>query len=243
MYQGRKNMLGKFYGIGVGPGAPDLLTIRAVNVLQTVDVVCIPSSSANNDSVALKAAGSYIPETTPLIEISTPMTRDLAVLEREWQTGAEKIAAILREGKDAAFISIGDAMLFSTYTYLLAKVRTILPEVRIESIPGITSFAAAAACLNMALAEGSEKLAIIPAVDDPNELRDILEQTPNVVLLKVAGKFEKIVDVLSDMGLKKSAVFVSKVGYPDQKIVYDLDSIRGCKQDYLSLILVKREGL
>lgn len=236
-------MIGKFYGVGVGPGAPDLLTIRAAGVLKTVDVVCLPRSSADNDSVAFKVAGPHIPVTAELVEISTPMTRDKTILENEWRQGAVKIADYLRQGKNVAFITIGDAMLFSTYTYLLKQVKQIIPEVEVESIPGVTSFAAAAAHLDIALAEGTEKLAIIPAVDEPADLRPILEQFPNAVLMKVAGKYDEIVDILDEMGLKDKAAFISKVGYPDQFTTFDLDSVRSTKRDYLSLILVKREGL
>ncbi|MDD4601893.1 MAG: precorrin-2 C(20)-methyltransferase [Negativicutes bacterium] len=233
---------GKFYGIGVGPGAADLLTVRAANILKDVDIVCVPRSSQDNESVALKVAGSYITDKTKIIEISTPMTRDKAILNAEWEKGAALIAEQLVAGQSIAFITIGDAMLFSTYTYILKKLRVLLPDVHIESVPGITSFSATAAFLNTALAERNEKLAIIPAIDDPNELRTILTHFPNAILMKVAGKFNEIVDVLDELNLKNNAVYVCKLGYPDQFMTYDLDSIRTTKRDYLSLILVKREG-
>ena len=236
-------MTGKFYGIGVGPGAPDLLTVRAVAILKTVDVVCVPRSGADNDSVALKVAGPHIPAGAEVIEVSTPMTRDRSVLEAEWRKGAEAIAAHLTAGRNVAFITIGDAMLFSTYTYLLRHVRAVLPAAKIESVPGVTSFAGAAAHLNLALAEGTEKLAIVPAVDDPEALRPLLAGCESAVLMKVAGQYEGIVAVLEDMGLKDKAVFVSKLGYPDQAVTFDLDSLIGKKRDYLSLIIVKKGGL
>jgi precorrin-2/cobalt-factor-2 C20-methyltransferase len=233
---------GKFFGVGVGPGDPSLLTIRAAEVLKQVDVVCIPRSRAENDSVAMKVASAYIAETAEIMEVLTPMVRDAETLEAEWQRGAEKIAKYLLSGKNVAFITIGDAMLFSTYTYLLKKVREIIPGVAVESIPGVTSFSAAAAYLNAALAEGSEKLAIIPAIDDPEQLREIFAQFSNVVLMKVAGKYDQIVNVLAELGLKDNAVYMSRVGYPEQFVSFDLDSLRGTKLDYLSLLLVKREG-
>ncbi len=235
-------MKGEFYGIGVGPGSPDLLTIRATQVLQMVDVVCVPRSSAENELVALHIAKPYIPQATEIVEISTPMTRDKAVLEAEWQRGAEKIAAYLQDGKRVAFITIGDAMLFSTYTYLLKRVQALAPEAAVESIPGITSFAAAAAHLNVALAEGNERLAIIPAVDDPGALHPVFEHFSNAVLMKVAGKYDQILDVLTEQELQDKAVFVSNLGRQDQYVTYDLESLRGKEKNYLSLILVKREG-
>lgn len=242
MSEDRQGNCGKLYGIGVGPGDPGLLTIRAAGVLKTADVICIPRSRADNDSVAMKVAGAHIGAAAEIIDVLTPMTRDAAALEAEWRRGAEKIAGYLLNGKNVAFITIGDAMLFSTYTYLMKKVREIIPGVAVESIPGITSFSAAAAYLNAALAEGSEKLAIIPAIDDPEQLREIFGRFSNAVLMKVAGKYDQIVDVLAELGLKNKAVFMSRVGYPEQFVSFDLDSLRGTKLDYLSLILVKREG-
>ncbi|MDT8901748.1 precorrin-2 C(20)-methyltransferase [Anaeroselena agilis] len=236
-------MTGKFYGIGVGPGDPDLLTLRAAALLKTADVVCIPRSAADNESVALKVAGAHIGPAAEMIEVSTPMTRDKDQLEAEWRRGAEKIAASLAAGKNVAFITIGDAMLFSTYTYLLKHVRDLIPEVEVESVPGVTSFAAAAAHLDLPLSEGTEKLAILPAVDDPEALRPLLAAFDNAVLMKVAGKYEQIVAVLGDLGLKDKAVFVSRLGYPDQFVTRDLDSLVGKKRDYLSLILIKKGGL
>lgn len=238
----QQTQCGKLFGLGVGPGDPGLLTMRAAEVLKQVDVVCIPRSRAENDSVAMKIAAAYIADTAEIMEVSTPMVRDAAALEAEWQNGAEKIAAHLRAGKNVAFITIGDTMLFSTYTYLMKKVREIIPGVAVESVPGITSFSAAAAYLNAALAEGSEKLAIIPAIDDPGQLREIFSQFSNAVLMKVAGKYDQIVDVLDELGLKDKAVYMNRVGYPEQFVTFDLDSLRGTELDYLSLILVKREG-
>lgn len=234
--------IGKFYGIGVGPGDPDLLTMRAVHILKSVDVVCIPRSGSENNCAALTVAGSYISPTAELQEISTPMTRDIKVLREEWHKGAAKIAECLKSGKNVAFITIGDSMLFSTYTYLLKNVVKLVPNAHIESVPGITSFSAAAAFLNTALAEGVEKLAIVPAIESLDELRSILEQFPNAVLMKVAEKYNAIVDILEEKGLKNKAVYVSRLGYDDQFVSYDLDSLRTAKRDYLSLILVKREG-
>lgn len=234
-------MTGKFYGIGVGPGAVDLLTVRAANILKTVDVVCIPRSSVEKNSVALTVAKSYI-ETAEIIEIATPMTRDAAILDASWQAGAEEIAVRLQKGENVAFITIGDSMLYSTYTYLMKKVQLLVPDAVIASVPGITSYSASAAHLNLPLAEGTEKLVVIPALDEPNDLKEILRLFPNVILMKVAGKLSAMVDVLEELGLLDKAVYISKLGYADQFITRDLRSLKQKKLDYLSLIIVKQEG-
>ena len=234
-------MTGKFYGIGVGPGAIDLLTVRAANILKTVDVVCVPRSSAEKSSVALSVAKSYIGQ-AEIMEIATPMTRDAAILDASWQTGAVVLAERLIKGQNVAFITIGDSMLYSTYTYLMKKVQALVPEVEIVSVPGITSYSASAAHLNLPLAEGNEKLVVIPALDDPQDLKAILALFPNVILMKVASQLPGIVEVLAELGLLDKAIYISKLGYPDQFITRDLRSLQQKKLDYLSLIIVKQEG-
>ncbi|MDU2066551.1 MAG: precorrin-2 C(20)-methyltransferase [Sporomusaceae bacterium] len=234
-------MLGSFYGIGVGPGPVDLLTVRAVELLKQVDVVCVPASGGTINA-ALTIANNYIAGKT-VTEISLPMTRDPEVLETHWQQGAQQICALLRQGKDVAFITIGDAMLFSTYTYLMKKIMELEPTVTIESVPGITSFAASAAHVNIPLAESNERLLIIPALDDPTELENIFQLASNVVLMKVAGRYDAIVAMLDKVNLLDKAVYISKLGYPEQLVTRDLQSLVGKKIDYLSLILVKQGGL
>ena len=133
-------------------------------------------------------------------------------------------------------------MLYSTYAYFLRHVRALMPAVEVESVPGVTSFAAAAAHLNLALAEGGEKFAVVPAVDDPAGLRPLLAACDSAVLMKPAARYEEILAVLNNMGLKDKAIYVSRLGFPDQFITRDLDS-RKKQHDYLSLILIKKGGL
>jgi precorrin-2/cobalt-factor-2 C20-methyltransferase len=235
-------MKGKFYGIGVGPGDPELLTLKAYRILNEVDVICIPKSKMERDSVALNIVRPLLKEEKEIVELHMPMTKDAAVLEQEWQAGAAIIASYLQKGKNVAFITIGDAMLYSTYTYLMARVKAIDPDVEVASVPGITSFAASAAALNVPLAEGEERLAIIPSIEDPQKLPEVLSQFHNAVLMKVAPHYDEILDVLDRLGIKDKAVFVSRCSTPMQQLEYDLEKLRGTKPDYLSLILVKQQG-
>ena len=238
----QSSLVGTFYGIGVGPGDPELLTLKAARLLREADIICLPKSKEGADSVAKQVAGPHLSAKARLVEISMPMVRDAALLEEQWQKGAAEIAGFLRQGLSVAFITIGDSMLYSTYTYLMARVRRLLPDAPIECVPGVTSFSAAAAYLQEALAEGAEKLAIVPAIEDPEEIREVLGRFPNAVLMKVAGKYDAIVTVLEELQLLDKAVMISRLGYPEQRICHDLASLRGQKLDYLSLILVKQEG-
>ncbi len=235
-------MTGKFYGIGVGPGDPELLTLKARRVLQEVDVLFIPRSSRENDSVAWSIVEPHYGRNKEMYELLLPMSRDQQVLEEHWLEGAEKILTHLRQGKNVAFVTIGDALLFSTYPYLLRKIRAMEPTVTVETVPGITSFASVAARVNLALTEAGEGLAVFPALENPEQLSEILEHFPNVVLMKVAPQFDGLVEVLEQEGLINNALMATRCGLEGEQLVTDLRSVAG-KPDYLSLIIVKKGGL
>ncbi|MDA8440994.1 MAG: precorrin-2 C(20)-methyltransferase [Peptococcaceae bacterium] len=231
-------MLGKFYGLGVGPGDPKLLTLKAVEVLNAVPVVAVPKSRVDRESVALHIVKPYLSDRVQLLELDLPMTPDPLVLEMAWQAGAERILDVLQEGLDVAFLTIGDVSLYSTYQYVLQKLQGIAPEVEVETVPGITSFAASAALLNEPLASGNEPLLILPSVDD--DVAHYLRQFPNLVLMKVSRDFDKIVQKLQTTN--KQGVFVSRCGSEQQKVIRDLNSLVGTNVDYLSLILVRESN-
>ena len=228
-------MLGKFYGLGVGPGDPKLLTLRAVEVLNCVPVVAVPKSRGDRDSVALEIAKHHLSPAATILELTLPMTPDQVILEMAWQAGAELIFEKLQEGQDVAFLTIGDPSLYSTYQYVLAKLQGIAPDLEVETVPGITSFAASAAVLNSPLAAGDEALLILPSVDD--KLGHYLREFPNLVLMKVSRDFERILAEIQEAD--KEGVFVSRCGSETQQVVKDLNSLVNQKVDYLSLILVK----
>jgi len=230
-------MSGKFYGVGVGPGDPKLLTLKAVDVLNSVQVVAVPKSRADRDSVALDIARCHLSAGVEILELNMPMTPDPVVLEMAWQAGAERVFDKLELGGSVAFLTIGDPSLYSTYQYILEKLRGIAPEVEVETVPGITSFAASAALINEPLASGNEPLLILPAVDE--RLGKYLREFPNLVMMKVSRDFDRIVGELGDNA--KQGVFVSRCGSLQQTVVRDLDSLVGQKVDYLSLILAKEK--
>ncbi|HBS58083.1 MAG TPA: precorrin-2 C(20)-methyltransferase [Firmicutes bacterium] len=235
-------MKGKFFGLGVGPGDPELLTLKAYRILNEVDVICMPKSRLERECVAYNIVRPLLRGEKEIVELYMPMTRDAEILEQEWQKGAATILAFLRRGLDVAFITIGDAMLYSTYSYLMAKIKALDEEIEITTVPGITSFAATAAALNIPLAEGEERLAIVPSIENPQKLPEVLAQFPNVVLMKVAPNFNEILDVLEAEKVQDKAVLVSHCSTPRQQCEYDLERLRGSKPDYLSLILVKQQG-
>lgn len=230
---------GKFYGLGVGPGDPRLLTLLAVDVLQTVDVVAIPKSKMERDSVAWDIAKVYCPANVRLIELEMPMTADQQILAKAWQDGAKTLLDELKAGKSVAFITLGDPSLYSTYSYLLNILQEELPQECISTVPGITAMAAAAARINLPLATGDEPLLILPSTEDVGDFLDF----PNVVLMKVSRRLPEILTHLEERGRK--AVLLTRLGQPGEKIRWEPkpQDFASDKVDYLSLLLVKKDLL
>lgn len=236
-------MKGKFIGIGIGPGDPELLTLKAQRLIQETEIICVPKASKDKDSVALEIIKPHLTNRQRIVELIMPMTKDKEELNKHWENASKKILEFLHQGKNVVCVTLGDASLYSTYSYLLKYVKKADPEIQVETVPGITSFAAAAARTNLPLAEGDEKLAILPAVEDVDSLKDILDEFQNVVLLKIPSRLDEILDILEAKGSIQNAVMISRCGQPQEKIEWDLRTLKEQKLDYLSLILVKQGRL
>ncbi len=230
---------GNFYGIGIGPGDPELLTLKALRILKETDVVFVPKAGIKEESMALEIVRPLI-NGKKVIEKVFPMIRDTDKLQEFWLDAARAIKEELDEGRDVAFLTIGDSLTFSTYVYLLRCLRDMVPEEKIHTIPGITSFNAAASLVNLPLAQRDERLAVVPVSDDVEELRPILEKFDTVVLMKVAKKLDKVIALLEDMGLAESSVFASHVGLEDAYVTSDISKLKGSGKGYMSIIIVKR---
>ena len=238
-----KEKKGKLYGIGLGPGDPGLVTLKAREILEEVDIIFAPKGSEDGESCARSIVEAVIQKPKTFVELTFPMTRDRAVLNRYWGRAAKEIATQIDKGKDAAFITIGDPFIYSTYVYLLKTLRRNFPDIAVETIPGVSSFNAASARAHIPLVEGDERLAVVPVRHDLKGLKEALEGFDTVVLMKVGSKLKKIVRLLKDMKLIKMAFLVSHVGHRDEKITRDLASLKGRKAGYLSCVIVKRKGI
>lgn len=232
--------LGTLYGIGVGPGDPALLTVKAAGILARSTDVFVPKARTATDSVALSIAGRYIGPGAVVHELVFPMTSDSAELSAKWGQAAELIMEVLREGRDACFLTLGDALLYSTYIYLLREVYARVPDASVVTVPGITAFSASAAATNFAIGEGKDPVTIVPTADDLADVRRALESGGTVVLMKIGKRLCDILGILEETGHIEHAVFVSHVGMSDQRIETDLRTLRGESPEagYLSIVLV-----
>jgi precorrin-2/cobalt-factor-2 C20-methyltransferase len=233
--------LGIFYGVGVGPGDPDLITVKGAKVLASCRRVFVPTARTKSESLARRIAARHLPEDAQVQELVFPMSKDSRILEESWEKSVVPVAEILRKGEDACFLTLGDPMLYSTYIYLVRALKKEIPELEAQTIPGIPAFCAAAARACFPVGEGTEKVGIIPVSDDLEGLRRALESFETLVLMKVARQLPEVLNLLEERGLLDKAIYVSRAGQEDERIVTDLSALRGAgpKAGYLSIILVK----
>ncbi|MCL6472079.1 MAG: precorrin-2 C(20)-methyltransferase [Firmicutes bacterium] len=237
------NNWGKLYGVGIGPGDTELLTIKAKKVLNSVDVIFTPRSAPKRDSIARKIIEPVLEGEISIKELTFPMTKDKGELELHWESAAEEVAGVLRNGQNAAFVTLGDPFFYSTYIYLYKKLKDSYPGVEIITLPGISSAFASASAAGVPIAVGDEKVAIIPLPDDATSIRRYLELFDTVIILKVGSKLKALVDVLLDTGLADKSVLVQKVSQAEsEKIYFGLSSLTETelnKIGYLSTVIVR----
>jgi precorrin-2/cobalt-factor-2 C20-methyltransferase len=231
---------GILYGIGVGPGDPDLMTLKGARVLQVCRHVFVPKARSEDASIALGIAKRFLSDDCQVYELVFPMSADGAELSRHWEQAARSVAEVIGTGEDACFLTLGDPLLYSTYVYLLRSLRRLLPSLEAVTIPGITAFSAAAALAEFPIGEGRERVVIVPASDDLGVIREALAGGGTVVLMKVGRRLLGILDFLEQAGFLDRAVYVARAGLEGQRVEGDLRQLRRQKQeaDYLSILLV-----
>ena len=222
---------GKLYGVGVGPGDPELITCKAVRILQQADVIAAPDKG-RGEQTALAIAGEWIAG-KPVLSCPAPMVHDEEVLDQAHTQAADRICALLEEGKTVAFLTLGDPTVYSTYIYIHRKVLDRGYEA--ELVPGVPSFCAAAARLNTSLCQGQERLLIVPACHD---VADTFDVAANKVYMKAGRSVDALRAQLAQRGLLEGASAAANVGLPGEHIwpkLADMEDAPG----YFSIVLVK----
>ena len=229
---------GTFYGIGVGPGDPELLTVKAINALKKIDVLIAPKTEKKSDSVALSIAQPYLKPNIEIIYQTFPMVRDFAEETEIFEANKEEILHELRGGRNVGFATLGDPMFYSTYIYIFKLLKSC--GVKIVTIPGVPAFLAIAALLGRPLAYGNDILTIIPATADLAAIKNSLARADSTVLMKVYKNFSEVVDELKEHNMIADAVLVSRCGLDDEKIITDVVAHKDESLNYLSTILTRR---
>lgn len=232
---------GMFYGIGTGPGDPELLTLRAVRVLGEVDRVYAARSSKNTHSVSWNVVRPHLRRGTEVRALPFPMTRDRAALRAAWEDNANVVLADLRAGLSVAFLTLGDPLTYSTFGYLLRTLRELDPAAPVEIVPGVTSYCAAAAASGTVLAEGEQTLAIVSGAKGGEQLRRAARGADSFVILKAYKHFDEITATMDELGLLAESVLVSNCGQDGERIVQDVGTDEPAPQ-YFSLLLARKPG-
>ena len=231
-------MAGELFGIGVGPGDPELLTVKAINAIKQLDVIIAPKTEKKDGSVALNIASQYIKPETEIVYQVFPMTVGFAEDDTAWQSNKQEILELLQAGKNVGFLTLGDPMFYSTYIYVFRLLQH--EAVEIETIPGIPAFCAIGSATNPPIVEGDSILSIIPANMPEDRVRSALKTCDNAVLMKVYKNSDAVIDMLAEEGLAKQAVLASRCGLDDEVIIRDISGEKGRKLNYLSTILTRR---
>lgn len=228
-------MKGKLYGLGVGPGDPELLTLKALRLIKENEVIAVPGNDIKTCVAYQIVKGVYEElDTKTLISVAMPMTKDKAILEANHRRAADDVEAYLKQGKNVVFLTLGDPTVYSTYLYVHKRILDRGYEAEIVS--GITSFCAVAARLNMGLVEMAQPLHVIPATYKAQEMDEILTLPGTKVLMKTGKKMREVRESILRSGQK--AVMIENCGMPDEKIYESAEDIPE-DAGYYSLIIVK----
>ncbi|GAB7387063.1 precorrin-2 C(20)-methyltransferase [Bacillaceae bacterium] len=239
--ESRRTKLGTLYGVGVGPGDPELLTVKAYRVLKESPVIAYPKKRKGSRSYAHGIVEAFVdPREKEMLGLVFPMTKDREALEKEWRKTVAAVWERLRQGKDVAFVTEGDPLLYSTFIHMMRLMKEWHPEVEIKTVPGISSINGAAARLGLPLADGDEQIAIVPATDDGQRMRKALLENDCVVFLKVAKVIDLLVTLLQELDLVEKAFVVTKATSAEEVVWTDVTQLAGMELEYLTLMVVRK---
>ncbi len=236
--------------VGLGPGDPELITVKGMRTIQTAQLIFVPRSKSGEQSLALRIAQPMIdPARQQIVELPLPMTRNADQLIPAWQVAADQIADSFSQHIQAThgvYLLLGDPLLYGTFTYIWAELAQRHPGLNINIIPGVTSFAATAAQAQFILSTTSDRVAIIPATYETDEvqLRQLLTDFDTIILMKVGRVLPQIITALSEMKLLESTLYAERIGMPEEKVLHgvDLNQLQNKQVPYLSLLIVRQSS-
>ncbi|MBD2084047.1 precorrin-2 C(20)-methyltransferase [Trichocoleus sp. ST-U3] len=230
---------GILYGIGVGPGDPELITVKGLGILQRVPVVAFPAGLHGKPGIAQQMVAQWLNPRQVQLALTFPYVQESEILTQAWQVAAQEVWQSLKLGQDVAFVSEGDVSFYSTFTYLAQTLQQLHPEVIVQTVPGICSPLAAAAVLGIPLTIRAQRLVVLPAIYTVGELEAVLEWADVVVLMKVSSVYEQVWKVLQQRGLLERSWVVERATLPEQVIYAGLRDRPNLKLPYFSLLIVQ----
>ena len=230
-------MNGTLYGLGVGPGDPELITLKALRLLRAAPVIAYPAPE-HGDSLARAIVAGHLPDGQTEIAIRMPMVVERFPAQEIYDRAAVEIGAHLEAGRDVAVLCEGDPFFYGSFMYLFGRMAERFP---VEVVPGVSSLTACAAASGAALASRNDVLTVIPAPLSPERLRELLLNTDAAAIMKLGRHFAKVRDVLNELGLAKQARYVERATMPNQRLL-PLDEVDPDSVPYFSMVLVHKRG-
>ena len=234
-------------GIGVGPGDPELLTVKAVNAIHNADVIMCPASKEDRPSIALSVVSSLIDKSKnqEIVKLIFPMTKDKEVLDATWIKNAKIMAEKVLSGKNVVYLTIGDPYLYSTWIYMHREIEKNHPTMKISVIPGIVSMFTFAAKVGISIAEGAEKVSIIPSCYDLSTVKEIAKNSETMVFLKDGRYFEQVIELLKEAGFSDDSIFAIGQDLDTENEIVKKLTLGEVTKDtmttkYFSIMVVKR---
>lgn len=232
---------GTFYAIGVGPGDPDLLTCKAVKILRRVDVLAYPVKNVSAAGLAMQIVERIVPAKTRRIRLLFPMRKDTGQLRRYWIRAARRIFSEVRLGRNVAFITQGDPMIYSTFIHIFQHFTPTTRPIPIVIVPGISSIQASAAATQIPLVIGDERMAILTGESSTSQIRYALRGFDTIVIMKISENLHRIIRLLEREKLTEKTVLVEKVEREGQEIIRNPSKLRGYRPNYLSLLIIRKK--
>ena len=232
--------------VGCGPGDPDLLTVKAVKAIKSADVIMCPTSKEGKPSIALSVVSPILDSNkAKIVNLVFPMTKNKEKLENTWQKNAQILAESVRSGKKVVYLTVGDPYLYSTWIYLHRELAIKYTDIKVNVIPGIVSMFTFASKVGLSLAEGAEKMAVIPSCYDLSRVKELAKNCDTMIFLKDGRYFDQVIKLLREAGFSDDSVFaIGQDLDTDHEIVRKL-TLGQVTEDtltskYFSIMVVKR---
>ena len=231
--------IGTLYGISVGTGDPELITVKGLKILQSSKVVAFPAGIKGKLGIAQQIVAPWMNPNQQQLALTFPYVQEQEILEAAWKNAAVLVWQYLQQGVDVTFVCEGDVSFYSTFSYLAQTLQQIHPEVLVQSIPGVCSPMAAASALGLPLTIGAEKLVVLPAIYQLKELEAVLDWADVVVLMKVASVYEQVWQILNQRNLLERSRVVERATLPEMVIYNGLRDFPNLKLPYFSILIVQ----
>lgn len=243
----RDNMQGTFYIVGVGPGDPQLLTLKAAKLLERCKVWFVPSAFENGGSMALKIVSGAVDDSAktilshrfPMKQVHRGKAPDPEV-KNAWNEAVRKIIEHLEKGDDVVFPTLGDPAIYSTGFYICETMKEQGSSYPIEIVPGVSAVGASSAEAGLPLCLGDERLVVIPATFEDAKIKEIVALSDVVCFMKVYKVMDKLVSLLDEMNLLDQAILVERCSLENQKIWTDIREAAKHEIHYFSTMIVRK---